>query len=133
MKEIAADIAAEEAAPDKTEDVTVTLKTRTVPDLSETPDGNLSEQERTAKREQTQIKAEMETLGVYNSAEQAKPDFLEINMEKTVSGASAFSAASCGKFSVFSSAITGPPQIIAGRTRSMSAPRNIRFVRYHSV
>jgi uncharacterized repeat protein (TIGR02543 family) len=88
MKEIAADIAAAEAAPDKTEDVTVTLKTRTVPDLSETPDGNLSEQEQTVKREQTQIKAEMETLGVYNSAEQVKPDFLEINMEKTVSGAS---------------------------------------------
>lgn len=85
MKEIAADIAAENANPEKTEDVTVALKTRTVPNLTERDSQELSAEERTAKEEQSQIRNEMERLQIYNATEEVKRDFLEINMEKITS------------------------------------------------
>ena len=90
MKEIAADIAtdlAEESAnPDTTEDVTVTLKTQTLPNFTsnEIPPEALTPEEQAAKNEQTQIQDETDKLGIYDSTENVTQDFLSIDMEQTV-------------------------------------------------
>ena len=81
MKEIAADIAAQQTAePDTQKDITVILKAQTMENLTQR-DGLSAEEER---KKQEQIAIQNKTAELYTTGEEVRQDFLEINMERII-------------------------------------------------